>query len=89
MILKKKIIQINSDFLPNFFKSEVINWNKIFNFTLLNIDLYNKLNLYLVKSILKDAKKNVTFYKKFNKKIIHKVNINPANQIINLLEIYK
>ena len=34
-------------------------------------------------------KKNVTFYKKFNKKIIHKVNINPANQIINLLEIYK
>tara|TARA_B110000037_G_scaffold221497_1_gene292742 strand:+ start:929 stop:2146 length:1218 start_codon:yes stop_codon:yes gene_type:complete len=89
MILKKKIIQINSDFLPNYFKSEVNNWNKIFNFTLLNIDLYNKLDLYGVKSILKNAKKKITFYQKFNKKIIHKININPADQIINLLEKYK
>ena len=89
MKLKKNIIQRNSDFLPNYFKSEVNNWNKIFNFTLLNIDLYNKLDLYGVKSILKNAKKKITFYQKFNKKIIHKININPADQIINLLEKYK
>ena len=89
MILKKKIIQIRSNYLPIYFQSEVNSWYKLFKFTRLDIDLHKELNQYKINTILGNTKTKIMQYKKFINQIVHKKNINPANQIINFLEKYK
>ena len=86
MILKKRILQINSSKLPNYFKSENAHWNNLFDFTNLLIDNPNKLDNEYLNNIIKNANYKIKFYDKILKKIIHKKNLSASEQIIKILE---
>ena len=86
MILKKKILQINSSKLPNYFKSENSHWNNLFNFTNLLIDNPNKLDNEYFNNLIKNANYKTKYYSKILKKIIHKENLSATEQIVKILE---
>ena len=86
MILKKKIFQINSSKLPNYFKSENSHWNDLFNFTNLLIDNPNKLDSEYFNNLIKKANYKTKYYSKILKKIIHKENLSATEQIVKILE---
>ena len=86
MILKKKIIQINSLILPTYFKSENLHWNSLFNFSNILIDRPIKLDHGYLSNLIKNAKSKIKRYNKIVKKIIHKNNLSGSMQIIKILE---
>ncbi len=86
MILKKKILQINSSELPNYFKSENSHWNSLFNFSDLLIDNVNKLDKEHVDYAIKNAVNKVKNYNKILKKTIHIDSLSGSEQIIKVLE---
>ncbi len=86
MILKKKIIQINSSMLPNYFKSENLHWNSLFEFSDLLIDNKAKLDKEHLNYVIKNASNKVKNYNKILNKIIHVHSLTGSEQIVKTLE---
>ena len=86
MLLKKKIIQINSLTLPAYFKSENLHWNSLFNFSSILVDRPNKLDHGYLSNLIKNSKNKIKRYNKIVKKIVHKNNLSGSMQIIKILE---
>jgi hypothetical protein len=86
MMSKKKILQINSSKLPNYFKSENQHWKSLFNFSNLLIDNSNKLENEYLSNLIKDANYKIKNYDIILKKIIHKKNLSGSEQIVKILE---